>query len=136
MGGYDTMYEQETDGVKICVSPDYLEDESEPDESRYVWAYTVEIENTSTRPVQLISRQWVITDSLGRREHVQGPGVVGEQPVIRPGERFRYTSGAPLTTPSGFMSGSYEMRREGGDSFAAIIPDFPLDRPYDRLNLH
>ena len=130
------MYQHETDGVKISVEPDYLEDESVPEESRYVWAYTVEIENTGDEPVQLLARKWVITDSMGRTEHVQGLGVIGEQPVIEPGERFRYTSGAPLRTPSGFMSGSYEMQRQDGASFAATIPGFSLDRPIDRLYLH
>lgn len=130
------MYEQESGGVRISVSPDYLEDESDPEEGRYVWAYTVEIENTGDAPVQLMSRKWVITDALGRTEHVQGPGVIGEQPVIQPGESFRYTSGAPLSTPSGFMTGSYEMRRDNGEHFAAAIPGFSLDRPYDRVQLH
>ena len=130
------MYEHESGGVRISVAPDYLEDESDPDEGRYVWAYTIEIENTGQEPVQLVSRKWVITDSVGRTEHVQGLGVIGEQPVIEPGERFRYTSGAPLRTPSGFMTGSYEMKREGGASFAAEIPGFSLDRPSDRSRLH
>lgn len=129
------MYEMETQGVKISVEPDYLEAESDPDEGRFVWAYTIDIENTSDQPVKLISRKWVITDAMGRTEHVQGPGVVGEQPVIRPGERFRYTSGTPLRTASGFMQGSYEMLRESGESFAAIIPSFSLDRPDDRVQL-
>ena len=130
------MYEHESRGVRISVSPDYLEDESVPEEGRFVWAYTIEIENTGEHPVQLIARKWVITDANGRTEHVQGMGVIGEQPVIEPGGRFRYTSGAPLPTPSGFMSGSYEMRRGDGESFAATIPGFSLDRPSDRLWLH
>jgi ApaG protein len=130
------MYQHENDGVRISVIPDYLEDESVPEESRYVWAYTIEIENVGDQPVQLLARKWVITDSLGRTEHVQGLGVIGEQPVIEPGERFRYTSGAPLSTPSGFMRGSYEMQRGDGRSFAAIIPGFSLDRPVDRVRLH
>ncbi|MBR9824235.1 MAG: Co2+/Mg2+ efflux protein ApaG [Alphaproteobacteria bacterium] len=130
------MYELETKGVKISVELDYLEDESAPDESRFVWAYTIDIQNTSDQAVQLLSRKWVITDSMGRTEHVQGPGVVGEQPVIEPGERFRYTSGTPLRTDSGFMQGSYEMRSASGESFAAIIPSFSLDRPDERVQLH
>lgn len=130
------MYELETDGVKIRVEPDYLADESAPDESRYVWSYTIDIENTGAEPVQLVSRKWIITDALGREEHVQGLGVLGEQPVIQPGERFRYTSGAPLRTTSGFMQGSYEMRRQNGESFAAIVPSFSLDRPDERAQLH
>ena len=130
------MYQHESSGVKISVMPDYLEDESEPENSHYVWAYTIEIENPGDVPVQLIARKWIITDAAGRTEHVQGLGVIGEQPVIEPGERFRYTSGAPLTTPSGFMQGSYEMQRQDGESFAAEIPGFSLDRPGDRVRLH
>ncbi|WP_300555007.1 Co2+/Mg2+ efflux protein ApaG [Maricaulis sp.] len=130
------MYEHDTDGVMVRVEPDYLEDESSPDESRFVWSYTIEIENHTDQPVQLVSRKWAITDMMGRTEHVQGRGVVGEQPVIHPGERFRYTSGAPLRTPSGFMQGSFEMRRQSGEVFAARIPGFSLDRPDDRASLH
>ena len=130
------MYECETDGVLVRVQPDYLEDESEPEAGRYFWAYTVEIENRSARTLQLVSRQWTIMDSQGRTERVQGAGVVGEQPVIRPGESFRYTSGAPLPTPSGFMEGSYEMRGEDGALIEAAIPGFSLDRPDDRVRLH
>lgn len=130
------MYELETEGVRVSVTPDYLEDESEPEAGRFVWAYTVDISNTGGEPVQLVSRKWVIIDAFGRQEHVQGMGVVGEQPVIKPGENFRYTSGTPLRTASGFMQGSYEMRRESGDSFAAIVPSFSLDRPSDRVQLH
>jgi len=130
------MYELETQGVVIRVEPDYLEDESSPEENRFVWSYTVDIENTSTHTVQLVSRKWLITDAMGRTEHVQGLGVVGEQPVLQPGDRFRYTSGAPLRTASGFMQGSYEMRRNGGESFAAIVPSFSLDRPDERVQLH
>ena len=129
-------YETRTQDILIRVAPDYLEDESEPDASRYVWSYTIEIENHGKAPVQLVSRQWVITDSLGRQEHVQGPGVVGEQPVIEPGSRFRYTRGAPLSTPSGFMQGSYEMVGPDGESFAAVIPSFSLDRPSDYARIH
>ncbi|WP_300527309.1 Co2+/Mg2+ efflux protein ApaG [Maricaulis sp.] len=130
------MYEHDTDGVMVRVEPDYLEEESSPDDGRFVWSYTIEIENHTDQPVQLVSRKWVITDSMGRTEHVQGRGVVGEQPVIQPGERFRYTSGAPLRTASGFMQGSYEMRRQSGEVFAALIPGFSLDRPDDRASLH
>ncbi|MEE2565870.1 Co2+/Mg2+ efflux protein ApaG [Hyphobacterium marinum] len=130
------MYECETNGVLIRVEPDYLEDESDPETSRFVWAYTVEIENRGEDTLQLISRSWSIMDSSGKTEVVRGPGVVGEQPILRPGERFRYTSGAPLATPSGFMSGVYEMRRDGGGCFDAAIPAFSLDSPYDRGSIH
>jgi ApaG protein len=132
----DGMYERETGGVKISVEPDYLEDESAPEECRYVWTYTVAIENCTETPIQLIARKWAITDAHGRTEHVQGLGVVGEQPVIEPGECYRYTSGAPLGTSSGFMRGSYQLRTENGDDVVAQIPDFSLDRPDDRMCLH
>ncbi|WP_421792922.1 Co2+/Mg2+ efflux protein ApaG [Hyphobacterium sp.] len=130
------MYECETDGVLVRVKPDFLDDQSEPSQARYVWAYTVEIENTGETTVQLISRHWSITDSKGKVDVVRGPGVVGEQPVLKPGECFTYTSGAPLETPSGFMCGSYEMSRENGGRFDARIPAFSLDSPYDRTSVH
>jgi len=130
------MYECETEGVLVRVQPDYLEEESEPDEGRFLWAYTVEIENRGAAAIQLINRSWRITDAMGRTEQVSGEGVVGEQPVIGPGERYRYTSGAPLPTPSGFMAGSYGMQREDGVSFRAEIPQFSLDRPDDAVRLH
>ena len=130
------MYECVTEGVKIRVKTDYLEDQSDPAGRRYVWAYTVEISNLSDQAVQLISRKWLITDAYGQVEHVQGDGVVGDQPLIEPGGKFRYTSGAPLSTPSGFMQGSYEMRTAEGTRFAARVPDFSLDIPDDRVQLH
>ena len=130
------MYECETNGVLIRVQPDFLEDESDPETSRFVWAYTVEIENRGEETLQLISRSWSIMDAGGKTEIVRGPGVVGEQPVLKPGDCFRYTSGAPLGTPSGFMSGAYEMRREGGGCFDATIPAFSLDSPHDRGSVH
>ncbi|PWE18839.1 Co2+/Mg2+ efflux protein ApaG [Marinicauda salina] len=130
------MYRSETRGVVIKVEPDYLDDESEPGESRFVWSYTVEIENTRAQPIQLMSREWRITDAMNRTEIVRGDGVVGEQPVIKPGGRYRYTSGAPLPTPSGFMSGAYVMRSKDGEEFCADIPAFSLDTPHDRFTLH
>lgn len=130
------MYKRETRGVVIKVEPDYLEDESAPEEGRYVWAYTVEIENTGADDVQLLTREWTITDANGRIEIVRGDGVIGEQPVIGPGERFRYTSGAPLTTSSGFMAGRYGMRTGRGEDFAALIPAFALDHPFNAMTVH
>lgn len=129
-------YRHETQGVVIKVEPDYLEDESEPEARRYVWAYTVEIENTSSRTIQLMTREWQITDARGQTQIVRGNGVVGEQPVLKPGECFRYTSGAPLPTSSGFMSGQYGMRSDDGGEFAAIIPAFALDSPFDHVTMH
>jgi ApaG protein len=95
----------------------------------WVWAYAVEIENRSDRMVQLVSRRWIITDALGRVEEVEGPGVVGEKPVLKPGAVHCYASGCPLPTPSGSMVGTYRMLVEGGDVFDAAIPAFSLDLP-------
>lgn len=129
-------YEATTQGVRVSVQPIYLEEQSDPDEGRYFWAYQVQIENLSSEPLQLKSRYWRITDSLGRTEEVQGEGVVGEQPIIEPGYVFEYTSGAPLSTASGFMAGHYRMHKKDGTSFDVEIPAFSLDSPHDshRLN--
>ncbi|MGX6648433.1 Co2+/Mg2+ efflux protein ApaG [Maricaulaceae bacterium MS644] len=123
------MYVEETQGVVIRVQPSFLAEDSDPDEGRYVWAYTVEIENTGEQAVRLLSREWRITDAMNRTEIVRGDGVVGEQPHLEPGERFSYTSGAPLTTPSGFMTGAYLMERADGVRFDAAVPAFALDTP-------
>ncbi|PCI49302.1 MAG: Co2+/Mg2+ efflux protein ApaG [Alphaproteobacteria bacterium] len=130
------VYEATTQGVRISVHPIYLEEESDPEESRYFWAYQVQIENLSAEPLQLKSRYWRIIDSQGRTEEVQGEGVVGEQPVIEPGYVFEYTSGAPLGTASGFMSGHYRMHKDDGSSFEVEIPAFSLDSPYDSHSLN
>lgn len=123
------VYESETRGVRIRVAPKYLAERSDPDGELYVWAYHVEIENESAHPVQLVDRRWLITDAFGREEEVAGPGVVGEQPVIKPGDRFEYTSGCPLTTSSGVMVGHYGMVAEDGERFEAAIPAFSLHLP-------
>lgn len=125
----DTVYSAVTNGVRIEVEPIYLEDESEPVESRYFWAYSIDIVNERNEPVQLISRHWIITDETGMREEVHGAGVVGEQPVIAPGRSFSYTSGCPLKTPSGIMAGTYQMAGSGGEPFTVTIPAFSLDLP-------
>lgn len=130
------MYQQQTEGVLIKVEPNFLDDESDPEENRFVWAYRVVIENHGSEPVQLLEREWRITDSKNRTEVVRGPGVVGEQPVIDPGQRFEYTSGAPLQTASGFMSGAYTMARRSGERFDAAIPAFALDSPFDPMTRH
>ena len=123
------VYEAETRGVRIRVAPKYLAERSDPDGELYVWAYHVEIENEGACPVQLVDRRWLITDAFGREEEVAGPGVVGEQPVIKPGDRFEYTSGCPLTTSSGVMVGHYGMVAEDGERFEAAIPAFSLHLP-------
>lgn len=125
------MYEQETSGVLVRVEPHYLAEESAPDEGRFVWAYTIEIENRSRATVQLVSRFWRITDANGVTQEVHGAGVIGQQPVIPPGECFRYTSAAPLGAPSGMMMGAYSMVRiDNGEAFDIAVPPFVLDSPY------
>ncbi|MEM8987557.1 MAG: Co2+/Mg2+ efflux protein ApaG [Pseudomonadota bacterium] len=125
------MYEQITDGVRVSVESDYLEDQSAPEDHRYVWSYTVRIENETDDAVRLVTRYWKITDANGGTQEVRGSGVVGEQPRLEPGERYEYTSGAPLSTPSGIMVGQYQMERDNGDLFQVEVPPFSLDSPYD-----
>lgn len=124
------QYSQVTRDIRVTVQPVFLEDQSEPDESRYVWAYHVRIENEGDETVQLLNRHWKITDGLGRQQEVRGSGVVGEQPVLQPGESFEYTSGTPLETPSGIMAGTYEMEGAAHLRFDAEIPAFSLDSPH------
>lgn len=125
------MFEQETSGLMVRVEPQFLPEESQPDEGRFVWAYTIEIENRSPEKVQLMSRYWRITDANGVTQEVQGPGVVGQQPVIGPGQSFRYTSAAPLAAPSGMMMGAYSMVRVAdGEEFDIPVPLFLLDSPH------
>jgi len=130
------MYRATTHYIQVTVEPDFLAEQSEPDEHHYVWAYTIEIENLGREPVQLRHRHWIITDAQGREQEVRGAGVVGEQPILEPGESFTYTSGAPLTTPSGFMRGHYQMQTEGGDVIEVEIPAFSLDSPFDAARVH
>lgn len=124
------MYTQKTQNISVTVTPIYLEDQSEPDEDHYVWAYQVRIENDGFETVQLRSRHWRITDANGLVQEVRGAGVVGEQPVLEPGESFEYTSGTPLNAPSGIMVGSYEMQTDEGDLIEVGIPAFSLDSPH------
>ena len=130
------MYEQTTRKIRITVEPAYLDDQSRPDESYHVWAYTIGIENHGEQPVTLKTRYWKITDANGRVQEVRGAGVVGEQPTLKPGQRFEYTSGAPLATPSGFMVGAYNMQNEAGEMFEVAIPAFSLDSPHVGGKLH
>jgi ApaG protein len=124
------MYTKTTNKIKVTVLPHYLGEQSEPDENRYFWAYTIQVENHSDDTVQLINRHWKITDGLGRMQEVRGEGVVGEQPVLKPGDAFQYTSGVPLATPSGIMMGQYEMSLENGDKIQVAVPPFSLDSPF------
>ena len=124
------MYSSVTRAIRITVEPIYLDEQSPPEDGHFVWAYQVKIENDGAETVQLIDRHWRITDSLGRLHEVRGEGVVGEQPVLRPGEAFEYTSGTPLDTPSGIMVGSYGMVTMTGERFDVEIPAFSLDSPH------
>lgn len=130
------MYTQVSRSIRVSVTPMYLDDQSSPEEGRYVWAYRVRIENLGGETVQLLRRHWRITDSLGRVREVEGAGVVGEQPVLGPGESFEYTSGTPLPTPSGIMAGTYQMVTAAGEKFEATIPVFSLDSPHQPNRLH
>jgi ApaG protein len=124
-----TQYRAITRGIAVNVEPAYLEAKSSPGNSQYLWAYQVTIENQGLETVQLLNRHWMITNARGELNEVKGPGVVGEQPVLKPGESYQYTSGAPLNTPWGMMGGSYQMESESGELFDIEIPTFSLDSP-------
>lgn len=119
-----------TQGIRVTVSSNYIPAQSAPKARRYVFAYTVRIANEGTEAAQLKSRHWIITDGNGKVEQVKGPGVVGEQPMLRPGEHFEYTSGCVLETPRGSMEGTYQMVRGDGTEFDAQIAPFALCLPY------
>ena len=122
--------------ISVTVKSVYLEDHSDPSENTYLWAYKVKITNNSQSSVKLISRHWKIFDSNGSHREVKGEGVVGEQPVLEPGDEFEYTSGTPLKTNSGIMSGSYQMQDLKGKIFDVNIPPFSLDIPDQKRNLN
>lgn len=130
------MYHETTRSIRVTVEPFYLEDQSSPSDNHFVWAYQVRIENMGTDTVRLVNRYWHITDSLGRVQEVRGVGVVGEQPTLKPGESFEYTSGTPLPTPSGIMVGTYEMESASGRRFDVAVPAFSLDSPHEEARLH
>jgi ApaG protein len=130
------MYEAVTRGIRVRVDPQFKSEQSTPEENYYFWTYTVEIINEGTEAMHLRSRVWQITDTRGHREEVRGPGVVGQTPVIAVGERFRYTSGCPLRTPSGIMMGSYQMADENGQLYDITIPAFSLDSPFVQRRLN
>jgi ApaG protein len=124
-------FSETTRGIRVTVRSFYLEDQSEPARGHFVWAYRIAILNEGDETVQLLKRSWHITDALGRSQQVHGEGVVGEQPVLAPGERFEYTSGTPLHTPSGFMDGTYHMVvAETREAFDVAVPAFSLDSPH------
>ncbi len=129
-------YATTTREVTVTVETFYLDDQSTPDDNHFVWAYHIRIENNGKETVQLISRYWHITDSNGNVQEVRGDGVVGEQPVLGPGEAFEYTSGTPLPTSSGIMVGAYHMMSETGERFDVDVPAFSLDSPYVASRVH
>ncbi len=130
------MYAATTRSIRVTVNPVYLEEQSAPENDHYVWAYQVEIENQGEDVVQLLTRHWKITDSMGRVQEVRGAGVVGDQPVLNPGESFQYTSGTPLGAPSGIMVGSYGMENGSGERFDVDVPAFSLDSPHQPVRIN
>jgi ApaG protein len=125
-------YTETTRGIRVSVRAFYLADQSEPERGHHVWAYRVTIANEAKETVQLLKRTWRITDGQGRTQEVHGEGVIGEQPVLEPGQSFEYTSGTPLSTPSGFMRGAYHMVVTAtGEPFDVAIPAFSLDSPHN-----
>ena len=133
----DDEYCKTTNNIRVSVKSFFLEDQSRPEDAHYVWAYRVRIENQGRQSVQLMRRTWRITDARGRTQLVRGEGVVGEQPLLEPGESFEYTSGTPLDTPSGFMTGAYHMTApDSGETFDVSIPTFSLDSPHQDGRLH
>ncbi len=137
MGNARADYSRTTRDVQVSVRSFFLADQSQPDENHFVWAYRVKIENQGAEPIQLLRRTWQITDARGRTQHVHGAGVVGEQPLLEPGESFEYTSGTPLDTPSGFMVGAYHMVvPSSGENFDVAIPAFSLDSPHQSGRVH
>jgi ApaG protein len=118
-----------TRGITVRVAVSYLPEQSEPGKNRWFWAYHIRLENGGRHAVQLVSREWIISDGRGTSHEVRGEGVVGEQPVIEPGGSFDYVSGCPLTTPTGAMEGHYVMVSADGSAFEVLIPRFPLTAP-------
>lgn len=123
------LFEKVTHSIRVAIYTHYLAEQSDPETNKYVWAYQVSISNEGQETVQLLNRYWHITDSTGEIKEVRGEGVVGERPTIKPGDIYRYTSGTPLKSSSGFMTGSYEMIGEAGELFDVDVPTFPLDTP-------
>ena len=134
--GGGAMFRRVTREITVSVEPAYLADQSAPDNSHFFWAYTVLIENGGADTVQLRARYWRIIDANGRTIEVRGAGVIGQQPILRPGESFEYKSGTPLETPSGMMLGAYQMQTASGETFQVDIPLFPLDSPHEARMIH
>ena len=125
------MFSATTNNIQVSVMPVYIDEKSDPENHMFFWAYRVSIENLGKKTVQLVSRYWHITNAVGQIEEVKGAGVVGEQPILKPGDRFEYTSGCPLNTSSGIMRGCYVMTFEDQSEIEVMIPPFSLDLPDD-----
>lgn len=119
-----------TRGVRVHVESEYAAERSQPSQNQWFFLYTITIANEGSETVQLLTRHWIVTDATGRVEEYSGPGVVGKQPILKPGDSFTYTSGCPLTTPFGVMQGTYQMVTDAGDHFDATIAPFTLSEPY------
>ena len=130
------MYRAITRQIEVTVEPNFMPGRSSVENRQYFWSYTIVITNTGAETVQLQTRHWIITDATGHQETVRGEGVVGEKPVLAPGERFEYTSGVPLRTASGFMTGRYQMVSESGERFEIDVPTFSLDSPDSKRTLN
>ena len=130
------MYELMTREIVVRVEPEFMAEESAPEDDYYVWSYTVEIENHGTETIQLRAREWQITDASGRTQEVHGDGVVGVQPVLAPGDGYEYSSGTPLSTPSGLMAGTYTVQTDTGELFDVRVPAFSLDSPHEVRSLN
>ena len=130
------MYRAVTRSIEVTVTPRFLSERSSPNNGYFFWAYTIDITNLGSETVQLKTRHWRITDANGRLQEVKGPGVVGEEPMLKPGESYQYTSGVPLPTASGFMRGSYGMITENGEHFDIEVPAFSLDCSYGERTIN
>jgi ApaG protein len=130
------MYRAVTRQIEVTVKPAFMPERSATERGQYFWAYTIVITNNGKETVQLRTRHWIITDATGHRQVVRGEGVVGEQPVLAPGERYEYTSGVPLPTSSGIMTGRYQMVTASGEPFEIDVPTFSLDSPSDKRVLN
>tara|TARA_B100001027_G_scaffold57330_1_gene38719 strand:- start:109 stop:519 length:411 start_codon:yes stop_codon:yes gene_type:complete len=136
MGYIVEMYSKTTNDVTVTVKPYFLDDQSSPQESHFVWAYQVNITNSGSKPIKVSHRNWLIIDANGKVINVQGEGVVGEFPIIEPGQTFEYTSGTPLKTNSGIMQGFYLVSQDNGEKLKIDIPTFSLDSPYNKKKVH
>ena len=130
------MYERRTRDIVVRVEPEFLNEQSSEADDRFIWAYTAEIENQTDEDMQVVERYWQITDRNGQVQEVRGEGVVGEKPSLKPGEVFRYTSGAPLSAPSGVMLGTYQVQTPDGERFDVDIPAFSLDSPFEPRSIN